>query len=170
MKLFIKSACILLALTAIGKLGMVLGETRSLAQMDPLLGPLTNRQVLFMAAAAELGIVAMIWRPGPERIRLGLLAWISTAFLAYRLGLWWIGYQAPCDCPGVLKHITGFAPETADAIMKGILGFLLAGSYFGLTKTLFLNRHSSAGPVEGWLKWKKENATIVSEFSSKCPK
>jgi hypothetical protein len=106
---------------------------------------LSNRQVLFLAAAAELGIVWMVWRSGPELIRLGLLAWISTGFLIYRLGLWWIGHQGSCDCSGVLRHAAGISPETANAIMKGVLFYLLAGSYFFGIRSFFTLKGTESG-------------------------
>ena len=83
---FLRSATILLIVTAIVKVVSAISEVPVLAQRDPLLYFLTNRQVLVAAAALELGIVTVL----PARtgrtvaIRLGVLSWLSCIFLAYR--------------------------------------------------------------------------------------
>jgi hypothetical protein len=137
MKIFIRTACVLLAVTAGAKLISALGEGRILAAADPLFGFLSNRQVLFLAAAVELGVVAFIWNHRSEFFRIGLLAWISTLFLAYRAGLWAIGYQGACKCLGHLSEAIGLTPASTDLLMKGVLFYLLAGSYFYFSKFLW---------------------------------
>jgi hypothetical protein len=66
-----------------------------------------------------------------DKRRLSLLAvtWISTNFLVYRLGLWFIGWHHPCACMGSLAGVLHLSDQTADNIMKGVLAYLLVGSY-----------------------------------------
>jgi hypothetical protein len=59
----------------------------------------------------------------------GLLAWLATSFLIYRIGLVAIGYHRPCHCLGNLTDALHIPPQTADTAMKIILAYLLLGSY-----------------------------------------
>lgn len=65
-------------------------------------------------------------------LQLGLVAWLATNFLVYRLGLLWIGYHRPCGCLGNLTDALGISPKTADVAMKLVLAYLLVGSYAAL--------------------------------------
>ena len=66
-----------------------------------------------------------------DRRQLILLAfaWLATNFLVYRLGLWFIGWHRPCACMGSLAGILHLSDQAADNIMKGLLAYLLVGSY-----------------------------------------
>jgi hypothetical protein len=57
----------------------------------------------------------------------GLLAWLATSFLAYRIGLVAVGYHRPCSCMGNLTDALHIPPQTADTAMKIILAYLLIG-------------------------------------------
>jgi hypothetical protein len=59
----------------------------------------------------------------------GLVAWLATSFLAYRICLVLVGYHRPCNCMGGLTDALHIPPQVADAVMKSILAYLLAGSY-----------------------------------------
>ena len=78
-------------------------------------------------------IVALICFFG-RRIGLqsGLVAWLATNFLLYRLSLGWIGYEKPCGCLGNLTDALHLSPQTADTAMKIVLAYLLIGSYTAL--------------------------------------
>lgn len=58
-----------------------------------------------------------------------LLAWMTTNFLLYRLGLWWLDWKRPCPCLGNLTDALGISPAMADTIGKGLLAYLLVVSY-----------------------------------------
>lgn len=119
----------ILAVTAVLKLAAATGEARILAQADPLLAVFSNRRMMVLAALIEGFVVALIlW----ERDRLrqaALVAWIGTVFLAYRLGLWWIGHEGSCPCLGNVTHSIGLSPSMEDLGVKILLGYLLLGSY-----------------------------------------
>jgi hypothetical protein len=59
----------------------------------------------------------------------GLVAWMSTNFVVYRLGLWWLNWKSPCSCLGNLTAALHISPQAADNIMKVLLACLLIGSY-----------------------------------------
>jgi hypothetical protein len=140
MKLFLKAAMTLLIITASAKLLMVLGEARILGSADPLISFLSNRQVLFLVGALELWVAYMIYRSPGALLSLSLVAWLSTLFLLYRVGLWGTGFQGTCGCLGNLAEMLGVKPATLDLVVKTMLAYLLVGSYFFLGRSLYLER------------------------------
>ena len=78
---------------------------------------------------AELLIAIFCLFTDKRRLSLLAVARISTNFLVYRLGLWFIGWHRPCGCMGNLTDLLHISPRLADNIMKGVLAFLLIGSY-----------------------------------------
>ena len=125
---FICSAGVLLLATAIAKLVSAGGSARILQYPDPIL-EISFRNVFWIVGITEL-IIAFVCFLGK---RLGLqsvlVAWLATSFLAYRLGLWWSGWQRPCSCLGNLVDAIHISPQVADNVMKGVLTYLLIGSY-----------------------------------------
>jgi hypothetical protein len=126
---FCATAVLVLALTAVTKGIGAAGEARILAQPDPLLGMLTNRQVLLLAAVLELLVIGLVVGERHRVRKAAILAWISSVFLAYRVGLQQIGYHGSCGCLGNITDTLGIAPATADLVSGGMLAYLLIGSY-----------------------------------------
>ena len=125
---FIYSAGALLLITAAGKLVSAGGHARILENSDPILR-LSFRRVFELVGGLEC-IVALFCLFGRQpKLKAGLLAWLSTCFLAYRLGLSLVGYHRPCSCLGNLTDALHIPPQTADLAMKIILVYLLVGSY-----------------------------------------
>jgi hypothetical protein len=156
-RLFIYSAGVLLLLTAVAKFISSFGHGTILQVRDPLVG-LQFRDLFRIVGGIEVVVALVcilskrIWFPA------GLVAWLATSFMAYRLNLSLIGYYKPCSCLGNLTDALHISPQTADTAMKIVLGYLLIGSY----GTLF------------WL-WKQnkqnkpETSSSISESkSSKC--
>jgi hypothetical protein len=126
---FVGSAVVILAVTAVIKLAAATGEARILAQADPLLAFFSNRQMMILAALLEAFVVGVIlWEPDRFR-QAALVAWIGTVFLAYRLGLWWIGHEGACPCLGNVTRSIGLSPAKEDLGVKILLGYLVLGSY-----------------------------------------
>ena len=75
------------------------------------------------------GIALVCFFSKRQTLALGLVAWMSTNFVVYRLGLWWMDWKKPCNCLGNLTDALHISPQTADNIMKVILAYLLIGSY-----------------------------------------
>lgn len=126
---FLTSCGVILTVTAFAKLVSVTGEVKVLARPDPVFVFLTFRQLFFLVGVLELSVAAVIFSPTPRVVnKLTLVAWISSVFLAYRIGLWAMGYKGECNCLGHLTDWLGVAPGIADAGMKTILAYLLLGS------------------------------------------
>jgi hypothetical protein len=128
MRWFLKVAGGTLLLTGLAKAFSATGAARALDAPDPLIG-IPFRQLLLLVGLAELLIAFFCLLTEKRRFSLQAVAWISTNFLVYRLGLWLLGWHHPCACMGRLAGVLHLSDQAADNIMKGVLAFLLIGSY-----------------------------------------
>jgi hypothetical protein len=118
----------LLGVTGLAKVFSASGPAHILDTSDPVFGT-SFRQLLLLVGLAELFVTFFCLFTDKRRFSLLAVAWISTNFLVYRLGLWFIGWHRPCGCMGSLSDMLHLSPHAADNIMKGVLAFLLIGSY-----------------------------------------
>src|SRR5690606_35807559 len=86
---FTFSAAIILLLTGIAKLWTAMGESKFLTLSDPIFG-LSFRQLMFVVGLAEIGIALFCFLSKRQLLALGLIAWLASNFLIYRVGLWWM--------------------------------------------------------------------------------
>lgn len=125
---FLLSAGAILAVTGIAKVVASFGKARALAVVDPIFTVKFGH--LFLGVGLGEILVAVVCFFGRRPLLANaLVAWLATSFAVYRLGLWWMDWKAPCGCLGHLTDVLHIPPETADNVMKGVLGYLLAGSY-----------------------------------------
>ena len=127
-KWFILGSGAILAITGIAKVWSGLGNSKFLAVVDPIIG-IKFGQLMLAVGLAEMVIALVCLFSKRQTVALGLVAWISTGFVAYRFGLWWIGWHRPCNCLGNLTDALHISPQLADNIMKVVLAYLLIGSY-----------------------------------------
>jgi len=125
---FILSVGAILAITGIAKIWSGFGNSKFLAVVDPIIG-IKFGQLMLAVATVEIAIALVCFFGKRQTLALGLVAWMSTNFVLYRLGLWWINWHRPCSCLGNLTDALHISPQTADNIMKVILAYLLIGSY-----------------------------------------
>ena len=126
----------ILLTTGVAKLWSAVGDSKFLAVVDPIIG-LTFGHLMLAVGLVEFVVALVCLFSKRQTLALGLVAWISTNFVVYRLGLWWIGWKKPCSCLGNLTDALHISPQLADNIMKIVLAYLLIGSY-----GLLLYRHS----------------------------
>ncbi len=127
-KWFVLISGAVLALTGIAKIWSGLGNSKLLAVVDPIVG-IKFGQLMLGLGVAEIVIALVCFFSKREMLALGLVAWLSTNFVVYRLGLWWMNWKSPCGCLGNLTDALHISPQTADNIMKMVLAYLLIGSY-----------------------------------------
>jgi len=127
-KWFLRASGAALAVTGLAKVFSATGPARALDLADPLLG-IPFRHLMLLVGLAELFIAFFCLFTDKPKLSLPAVAWLSTNFLVYRLGLWFIGWHQPCGCLGNLTSLLHISPSLADKIMKGVLAFLLIGSY-----------------------------------------
>jgi len=130
-RIFTFSAGLLLSATAIAKLISSAGVAKILEQPDPIFS-ISFRHVFWVVGMIELTTAFVCLFGRQLQLQVRLLAWLATSFLFYRLALIWIDYHRPCRCLGNLADDLHVSPQTADAAMKIILGYLLVGSYAAL--------------------------------------
>ncbi len=121
-------AGVILAVTGIAKVWSGLGDSKLLAVIDPIIG-IKFGQLMLVVGAAEIVIALVCFFSRRQTLALVLVAWMSTNFVVYRLGLWWMDWHRPCNCLGNLTDALHLSPQTADNIMKVLLAYLLIGSY-----------------------------------------
>jgi hypothetical protein len=125
---FIVSAGVVLSLTGIAKIWSGLGHARILVVPDPLFG-IGLGNLLCLVGTAEVVIALVCFFRERQLLSIRLVAWLATMFTLYRLGLLWIGWHRPCSCLGNLTDAINVSPQAADNFMKGVLAYLLIGSY-----------------------------------------
>jgi hypothetical protein len=125
---FLKTGAVVLTVTGLAKVFAATGPARALDVPDPILG-LSFRHLLLLVGLAELFIAFFCTFTDKRSLSVAAIAWLSTNFLLYRLGLWWMGWHKPCGCLGNLTDALRISPETADLIAKVILVYLILGSY-----------------------------------------
>lgn len=112
----------------LAKVWSAFGNSKFLALVDPIIG-IEFGQLMLVVGLAEIAIALVCWFGKRPTLTLGLVAWMSTNFVVYRLGLWWMGWKKPCSCLGNLTDALHISPQVADNIMKVVLAYLLIGSY-----------------------------------------
>jgi hypothetical protein len=124
---FVVSCGAILFVTGVAKILSAFGKSQILEQHDPFF-KISFRQLMVFVGSLELLVSALcFWIRKPTTCLL-LIAWLSSNFLAYRIGLWWINYQKPCSCLGNLMDAVHLSPGLVNLGMKCILSYLLIGS------------------------------------------
>jgi hypothetical protein len=143
---FVLSAGGIFAFSGVASVLSALGKAQALEMPDPIFEIGFGRLMLWVGLA-ELVIAAVCLFSAARNLSLGLVAWMSTNFLVYRLGLWFVGWHRPCNCLGNLTDALHISPSTADWITKGVLAFLLLCSYVIILHRWFMERSSSSSSL-----------------------
>lgn len=125
---FAHSVGVLLVTTGLAKAWSAIGPARALDVADPIIG-IPFRHLLLAVGLLELFIAFFCLFTDKRQLSLLAVAWLSTNFVVYRLGLWWMGWHRPCGCMGNLTDLLHISPRAADNMMKVVLAYLLIGSY-----------------------------------------
>jgi hypothetical protein len=125
---FVPSVSAILIITGFAKVWTAFAPTKVLAVTDPITG-ISFGHLMLAVGIAELFIASICLIGKSQKLKLGLIAWLATNFVVYRLGLWWLGWKKPCSCLGNLTDALHISPQVADNLMKVILAYLLIGSY-----------------------------------------
>jgi hypothetical protein len=128
--LFIKSAGVLLCVTALAKLATAFEGAKIVDLHDPVTG-FRFRHEFLVVGIVEMLVACVCFFVRISGLQLGLIAWLGTIFAIYRIGLWSIGVPA-CPCLGNFPDAIHLSKTVANAITFGILVYLLLGSYGGL--------------------------------------
>jgi len=114
-------------ITGLAKILSAFGHAQMLKQADPITG-IRFGHLMLVVGMLELCLVGVCLFAKSQRWALASVAIMAGNFVAYRVGLWWIGWHKACTCLGSLTDALHIRPELADNIMKVILAYLLVGS------------------------------------------
>jgi hypothetical protein len=128
---FLRTAGVILVVTGLAKIVSVFGTARLLDLPDPILN-VTFRHLLLAVGVAEIVIGMASLFLINQGATLLAMAWLTSAFLVYRWGLWFSGWHSPCHCLGNLTDLLHLSPQIADTITIILLCYLLLGSYGSL--------------------------------------
>lgn len=148
-KWFCLSAGIVLLITGTAKVWSAFGDAELLRRIDPILD-MQFRHLMLVAGILELILAGFCLLRKTETIAIMLVAFFAGSLSMYRLGLWWIGWHRACSCLGNLTEAIHVSPQLADEVMKGILAYLLAGSYGILFHQWLKNRNLKAVDSQAW--------------------
>lgn len=93
------------------KLVSAVGELPILSKPNPILSPLTYRQVILVAGLCEVATGCLAWAFGSPMARLAATSWMTGILAAYRLVLLWTGVGLPCSCLGPAAAWLGWSAE-----------------------------------------------------------
>lgn len=144
-KAFIISGAAILLLTGFAKLISSVGTAPIVKAVDPIIG-LRNRELFLLVAFMEIGIGISCLTAHSVRTRLLLIAWVSSLFAVYRMGMWMFGINRPCPCLGTLAQFFGAKSDILDTALRYLFYYLLIGSYGAL---LFSKGSGSVNHTEG---------------------
>lgn len=128
LKWFVSSAGVILGLTGVAKVWSAFGDVKLLTGVDPIVG-LEFKHLMLGVGMVEIAIALVCLFSKRQTLAIGLVAWLATNFLVYRLGLWWLDWKKPCGCLGNITDALHLSPQTADNIVQVLLAYLLVGSY-----------------------------------------
>ena len=137
----------ILTLSAVLKLVSATRNAGILLQMDPIF-PLTNRAMFVLIGLVEMIVVGVLFSGKSQKLKLILVAGLSTNFLLYRLGLVWMGRTHSCPCFGNAADWLHLPAKRLELITKIALGSLLVVSYAALAMVLQANQRSQRACLE----------------------
>jgi hypothetical protein len=132
---FVLSAGLILSTTGLAKIISAFGHSKILVTLDPIVG-IRFKYLLIFVGFVEFAISFLCMYTGETKLAMALTAWLSTLFVGYRFGLWWLEWTIPCQCMGNLGDALHLPANVVDNILKGVLVYLLMGSWIILLKRL----------------------------------
>ena len=127
--LFLGLSGLILLLTASAKLVSVGQTLKILLLPDPVFPFLTTRELLQGAAVLELATVSAVILSSNNTLKLAAIAWLSSLFLLYRLGLLLV--HAPlsyCPCLGSVGGAVVLSDHALSKITFITAAFLWVGA------------------------------------------
>jgi len=87
------------------------------------------RSTLLVAGMLEVVVAVFLLVQRRAILSLAAIAWLSTLFVLYRVGLWSMDFHAPCRCLGGAADWLGIAPEHVSTFSLVTLAYFMCGSY-----------------------------------------
>jgi len=125
---FLYASALILFSTGAIKVATAFGYSPWLTKHDPLFQFLSNRSLFLSVGGLELCVAAYLVLGRGIGAKLGMVLWLSSSFVLYRLGLIWSGVQEPCKCLGSLMDWLPLRQSLLDSGLMFSLIFLFGGS------------------------------------------
>ena len=147
---YFETVGVLLFFTAAIKVMSLFGDhTKYLHSPDPLFTEFSALFVILSAAVFEVAVAISLFLVHSIKVRAFLTLWLSSFFVAYRIGLWYYHpTRVSCGCMGSFSKWVKLSEQTVDQIAFSILLFMIVGSLLVLT----LHYISKKVQVEGGSK------------------
>jgi hypothetical protein len=94
------SVLLILSTTAVVKLVSITQSAAYLNEYDPLFPFLTNRNMMTIAAIAELALAGLLLSSRSEQLKGLFLSWLASSFVLYHCALFLMNRRVPCKCLG----------------------------------------------------------------------
>ena len=124
--LFIRSAAIVLLLTALAKVYSAFGSARILTALDPMIH-LRYRHIMIGAGLLEIAIGIYLLRGRSVVPKLFVVLWLSTNFVVYRMANALLHFYV-CPCLGAVGDALHLSRAQANFILEVIVLYLFLGS------------------------------------------
>jgi hypothetical protein len=121
---FLVLAGTILSFTGMAEIIGGMASVQLLDMPDPIFR-LSVRHLMLTFGSANICVASLCLFTGKRSLSLGLVAWISTNFMVYRIGLWSIGWRHAC---GFMIAPLGLSLITTDIIFSLSSACLLVGS------------------------------------------
>jgi hypothetical protein len=105
----------------------VIEHFQSMNIADPVIG-ISFHYLIPAVGIIELLVAYLCLFTNKRTLSLGLIAWLTTNYLVYRIVLWSMGWHHPYVLLGNLMETFNVSPFLADGIVGLSLGFLLVGT------------------------------------------
>ncbi len=139
-EIFCVSALLILSVSVLAKLISASQGSRDLTFPDPLFPFMTKQELMLVACAAEMAVIAPLVISTNSVLTLISLASLSSCFALYRLGVAWLGSSLqPCPCLGNAATWLGVRPAVSDHMSNGLMLYLLLVSILFLSLDLLSN-------------------------------
>lgn len=132
---YFETVGVLLFFTAAIKVMSLFGDhTKYLHSPDPLFTEFSALFVILSAAVFEVAVAISLFLVHSIKVRAFLTLWLSSFFVAYRIGLWYYHpTRVSCGCMGSFSKWVKLSEQTVDQIAFSILLFMIVGSLLVLT-------------------------------------
>jgi len=119
-----RTAGVVLAIVGVAKIMSAFSGVRYLAQADPVLSFLSNKDLLLLAGGVEVLLAgALLLWPHLWYARYGLFS-LCTTFAVYRVGMVVMGVHSPCPCLGRASDWLHLKPKQVDSLSFSLLAGL----------------------------------------------
>lgn len=144
---YFKTVGVLLFFAGAIKVMFLSGDhTKYLHSPDPLFTEFSALFVILSAAVFEVAVAISLFLVHSIKVRAFLTLWLSSFFVAYRIGLWYYHpTRVSCGCMGSFSKWVKLSEQTVDQIAFSILLFMIVGSFL----ILALHYFSKKVQVEG---------------------